>query len=66
MSVHVFGTISTIAVSCFSQKFRFVLILRINEDPMDGTDGQNSSIFLPYSSEGNCYGDFVYPFDGQP
>ena len=43
-----------------------VLILRLNEDPMDGTDGQNSSIFLPYSSEGNSSGDFVYPFDGQP
>ncbi len=63
MSLHVFGTISTIADSYLRQK---VLILRLNEDPMDGTDGQNSSIFLPYSSEGNCYGDFVYPFDGQP
>ncbi len=38
MSLHVFGTISTIADSCLSQK---VLILRINKDPMDVTDGQN-------------------------
>ncbi len=37
MSLHVFGSISTIADSC--QK---VLILRINKDPMDETDGQNS------------------------
>ncbi len=43
-----------------------MLILRLNQNSMDGTDGQNSSIFLPYSGEGNCYGDFVYPFDGQP
>ena len=65
MSFHVFGTIYTIAAQIVvsSQK---VLILRLNEDPMDGTDGQNRTIFLPYSSEGNCYGDFVYPFHGQP
>ena len=40
MSLHVFGTISTIADSCLSQK---VLILRINKDPMDVTDGRNRS-----------------------
>ena len=38
MSLHVFGTISTIADSCLSQK---VLILRINKDLMDETDGRN-------------------------
>ena len=38
MSLHVFGTISTITDSCLSQK---VLILRINKDPMDVTDGRN-------------------------
>ena len=38
MSLYVFGTISTIADSCLSQK---VLILRINKDPMDETDGRN-------------------------
>ena len=32
---------------------------------MEPTD-KISSIFLPYSTEGNCYGDFVYTFDGQP
>ncbi len=34
----VFCTISTIADSCFESK---VLILRINKDPMDETDGRN-------------------------
>ena len=40
MSLHVFGTISTITDSCLSQK---VLILRINKDPMDVTDRWNRS-----------------------
>ena len=37
MSLHVFGTTSTIVDSCLGQK---VLILRINKDPMDETDGK--------------------------
>ncbi len=40
MLLHVFGIISTIADSCLSHK---VLILRINKDTMNVTDGRNRS-----------------------